>query len=111
MLLARLLNKCVSAGRLMILDADGVRHIIGQQRDGAPDVIVRLHDRAAQRRLFVNPKLAFGELYMDGRLTVEFGSLYNLLDMLCASVDELEKNTLVGQIGTAYHADPPTAPV
>ncbi len=102
MLLARLLDKCVSAGRLMILDADGVRHIIGQQRDGAPDVVVRLHDRAAQRRLFINPKLAFGELYMDGRLTVEFGSLYNLLDMLCASVDELEKNTLVGQIGTAY---------
>jgi len=102
MLLARLLDKCVSAGRLTILDADGARHIIGPKREGAPDVVVRVHDHAAQRRLFFNPKLAFGELFMDGRLTIEQGSLYDLLDLLCASVEDLEDNTLIGQIGAAY---------
>ena len=99
MLLARLLDRCVSAGRLTIIDVDGARHIIGRRRDGAPDVTVRVHDHGAQQALFRNPKLAFGELYMDGRLTIEHGSLYDLLDLLCAAVSDLEANTWVGRLG------------
>lgn len=97
MLLARLLDRCVSAGRLTIINADGARHMIGRRRDGAPDVAVRVHDHGAQRALFRNPKLAFGELYMDGRLTIERGSLYELLDLLCAAVGDLDANTWVGR--------------
>jgi len=99
MLLARLLDRCVSAGRLTIITADGARHLIGRRRDGAPDVTVRVHDHSAQRALFRNPKLAFGELYMDGRLTIEHGTLYDLLDLLCATVGDLEANTWVGRLG------------
>jgi len=102
MLLARLLDKCVSAGRLTIVDAAGARHTIGHRQDGAPDVTVRVRDRAAQRRLLYNPKLAFGELYMDGRLTIEHGSLYELLDLLCSAVGEFEENTWIGRFGGAY---------
>ncbi len=102
MLLARLLDECVSAGRLTIVDAAGARHTIGQRRDGAPDVTVRVHDRAAERRLLFNPKLAFGELYTDGRLTIEQGSLYDLLDLLCGAVGDFEENTWIGRLGGAY---------
>lgn len=98
MLLARLLDRCVSAGRLTIIDADGARHIIGYRRENAPDVTVRVHDQAAQQRLFRNPKLAFGELYTDGRLTIERGTLYELLDLLCASVLDLERKTWIGRM-------------
>ena len=102
MLLARLLDKCVSAGRLTIVDAAGARHTIGRRRDGAPDVTLRVRDRAAQRRLLFNPKLAFGELYMDGRLTIEQGSLYDLLDLLCSAVVDFEENTWIGRAGIAW---------
>ena len=102
MLLARLMDKCLSAGRLTIVDAAGTRHVTGQKREGAADVTVRIHDRAAQRHLLFNPKLAFGELYMDGRLTVEDGTLYDFLDLLCSAVGSFEKDTAIGRISGAY---------
>ncbi|MXY41055.1 MAG: class I SAM-dependent methyltransferase [Rhodospirillaceae bacterium] len=101
MLLARLMDKCLPAGRLTIVDAAGARHVAGQQAEGAADVTVRIHDRAAQRRLLLNPKLAFGELYMDGRLTIEDGTLYDFLDLLCSAVGAFETDTLIGRFGGA----------
>ncbi len=102
MLLARLLDKCVSAGQLTFVDAAGARQTIGHRRRDGPDVTVRIHDRAGQRRLLFNPKLAFGELYMDGRLTIEQGSLYDLLDLLCSAVSEFEEKTWIGRTGIAW---------
>ena len=99
MLLARLLEKCVSAGRLTLVDAAGRRHEIGERRDGAPDVTLRLADRAVSRRLLLNPKLAFGELYMDGRLIIEQGTLYDLLDLLTDASLRFETDTWIGRIG------------
>lgn len=101
MLLARLMDKCLPAGRLTIVDAAGARHVAGQKREGAADVTVRIHDRAAQRQLLLNPKLAFGELYMDGRLTIEDGTLYDFLDLLCSAVGAFENETLIGRVGGA----------
>ncbi len=101
MLLARLMDKCLPAGRLTIVDAAGTRHVTGQKREGAADVTVRIHDRAAQRQLLLNPKLAFGELYMDGRLTIEDGTLYDFLDLLCSAVGAFENETLIGRVGGA----------
>ena len=102
MLLARLMDKCLSAGRLTIVDAAGVRHVAGQVREDGADVTVRLRDRAAQRQLLLNPKLAFGELYMDGRLTIEDGTLYDFLDLLCSAVGAFEKDTVIGRISGVY---------
>ncbi len=102
MLLAQLMDKCLSSGRLTIVDAAGTRHVAGRKREGEADVTVRIHDRAAQRQLLLNPKLAFGELYMDGRLTVEDGSLYDFLDLLCSAVDAFETDTLIGRVSGVY---------
>jgi cyclopropane-fatty-acyl-phospholipid synthase len=41
---------------------------------------MRLHDAAIARELFFNGRLKLGEAFMDGRLTVEGGSIYDLLD-------------------------------
>ena len=102
MLLAQLMDKCLPSGRLTIVDAAGTRHVAGRKREGEADVTVRIHDRAAQRQLLLNPKLAFGELYMDGRLTVEDGSLYDFLDLLCSAVDAFETDTLIGRVSGVY---------
>jgi cyclopropane-fatty-acyl-phospholipid synthase len=42
-------------------------------------VTVRFHDAKVERELFFNPELASAEAYMDGRLTIENGSIYDLL--------------------------------
>ncbi len=80
MLFARLLNHLMRTGTLTVVDAGGRSHTF-QGADG-PALTVRLHDHAVQRRLFFNPEVALGEAYMDGTLTVEDGSVYDLLDLV-----------------------------
>ncbi len=75
-LLKQLLRRVVKSGALTIIDPDGRRHEFG---DGmGPRVSVRIHDRAAERRLVLDPELAAGEAYMHGRLTLDSGSIYDL---------------------------------
>ena len=80
MLLARILRKFITRGELTVIDAAGRAHRIGDPARG-PSVTIRLHDRALHRRLLLNPRLAVGEAYMDGSLTVENGSIYDFLDL------------------------------
>jgi cyclopropane-fatty-acyl-phospholipid synthase len=93
MLLVRLLESIVQAGRLTLIDATGRVHRFGPD-DGRPRVAIRLHDRSVHRRLALRPKLAFGEAYMDGSLTVEDGSIYDLLDLLGLNVSRYEATPL-----------------
>jgi cyclopropane-fatty-acyl-phospholipid synthase len=46
-------------------------------------------DKRAGRELFLNPELALGELYTDGRLVVSGGSIYDLLDLLGHNLHDL----------------------
>ncbi len=88
MLLAKGLNKIVKIGTLRIIDANGKTHdIIGS--DG-PKCTVRLHDRALHFSLLADPYLKVGESYMDGTLTIEEGTLGDLLDFLCRSAHASE---------------------
>ena len=57
--------------------------------DPAPTVVVRLADRATELTLARDPYLALGEAYMDGRLTMIEGSLYDLLALLMVDSTEL----------------------
>ena len=41
-----------------------------------------LHDRSAAFDVFRNPRLGFGEVYMDGRLTIEDGTILDLLELI-----------------------------
>ncbi len=79
MLLVRLLAAAIGDGSLDLVTADGRRRRIGS---GLPTLTMRLHDRAVERDLLINPRLRFGEAYMDGRLTVEGGTIYDLLTLM-----------------------------
>jgi cyclopropane-fatty-acyl-phospholipid synthase len=82
------LGKLVRTGNLEVETADGVMQVFG---DGAgPQLGVRLADRAAERELLMDPALALGELYMDGRLIVTRGTLYDVLEMGARNLSELE---------------------
>lgn len=84
MLLARLLAPAVTAGSITLIDGYGRTHHLGR---GAPSVTLRLHDPALHRDLVLRPRLVFGEAYMDGRLTVDDGHLYELLAILSSGTE------------------------
>ena len=80
MLLAQVLRRFITQGELTVIDAAGKPNRIGNPKTG-PAVTIRLHNRALHTKLLLNPRLAFGEAYMDGTLTVENGSIYDFLDL------------------------------
>lgn len=70
-MLERLLGDRLKGGTLTVIMPDNSRETIGS---GEPEIVARIHDRAALLRLARSPRLGFGELYMDGRLSIEQGS-------------------------------------
>jgi cyclopropane-fatty-acyl-phospholipid synthase len=88
MLLSHLLNRIVGAGQLTVIDANGKTHRFGP--GGSPAVTMHLHDRSLHQRLLIDPELALGEAYMEGTLTIEEGSLYDLLYICTVHVDALD---------------------
>ena len=82
------LRRLVRKGRLEVETADGVVATYG---DGAgPPLGMKVLDSAAERRLMVNPALALGELYMDGRVVVTKGGLYEFLELGARNLAEFE---------------------
>jgi cyclopropane-fatty-acyl-phospholipid synthase len=76
-ILRHVLKILVRVGSLEVETADGVIETYG---DGTgPKVGVKLTDRAAELALLIDPALALGELYMDGRVVVTRGDLYDLI--------------------------------
>src|SRR5690606_29045542 len=88
MLVAHLFRRIIRHGSLRVLDANGKTHDFGEQRP--PEVIVRIHDSRTDRRLLLHPRLALGEAYMEGGLTIEQGTLYDLMDLLGRNRDVIE---------------------
>lgn len=80
MLVTAILKSIVRDGSLCVIDARGRRHTIG---DGSPpEATLRLTARPAEYTLAFDPALSVGEAYVDGRLVIEEGSLYDFLDVL-----------------------------
>src|SRR5712691_5358469 len=92
MLLSRLFERIITIGRLCVLDAGGTFHTF----DGSPgaSVTIRLHDPALHWKLLVRPRLYLGEAFMEGTLTVEEGSLYDLIDLLAVNLEAMPKGLL-----------------
>jgi len=79
-----LLSRVIETGSLIFTDTNGARHEYG---DGTgPEVVVKLHDSRVEWALALDPGLAFGEAFMSGRLTLEAGSLYDMLEVLVVNV-------------------------
>jgi cyclopropane-fatty-acyl-phospholipid synthase len=90
MLLARFLDAVIDEGDFTLIDARGKTCKLG---NGAPPrITIRLHDRATERRMLINPRLAAGEAYMDGTLTIEDGSLFDLINLIGRNIEIFENH-------------------
>lgn len=78
-------------GHLAVIDKSGRTRDFGDRQTG-PSVTVRFHDRMLPLRLVINPSLAFGEAYMDGTLTIERGSLRDLLHIATQGLSTLDSH-------------------
>lgn len=75
-----LIGKIVKKGNLTVEFANGEQHTFGNG-EGLP-LRLRFTDKRAPTDLIRDPELAFGELFMDGRMVVSGGSIYDLLAMI-----------------------------
>jgi cyclopropane-fatty-acyl-phospholipid synthase len=95
MLFAKVLSGVMGEGHLTIIDSTGQAHRISGAKPG-PSVTMRVHDRWTGLRLLLRPRLAFGEAYMDGTLTIENGGdIYDLIDLLGRNMAALEATPFV----------------
>jgi cyclopropane-fatty-acyl-phospholipid synthase len=79
-LLSFYLHRLFRQGNLRITDAGGGDHRIG---DGTGDPIhVRFRDPATERAVAINPGLRFGEAYMEGRIDLIEGTIFDLLKLI-----------------------------
>lgn len=79
MLLSFVLERTIHSGTLKVIDSRGRKHVFG---DGSPPICtVHLHDRRLEYSLVLNPMLRFGEAYMDGTLTIDQGTLPEILGL------------------------------
>ena len=108
----------VKAGQLKVFAPDNQIHVLEGASEG-PRASIRVADRKLLRRMLVMPDLYLGEAYMAGTLTVEEGSLYDVLDFFaCNLMPRLHdshaatrpgtlQNNVIGQAkaNVAFHYD------
>ncbi len=76
----QLFERLVRVGNLTVIRADGTGRTFGDLSE--PEIVVRFHDWQAQAALVRDPVMAMGELYADGRYTIEKGNIFDLLSLL-----------------------------
>jgi cyclopropane-fatty-acyl-phospholipid synthase len=99
-LLNKMLSRFVQTGTLRIIDAGGALHVYSGIE--GPEVTLRLKDAKLHSSFFFNPELRVGEAYMDGSLTVEEGSLRDLLLIFALNRDNLRNQPLQKLLRSAY---------
>lgn len=82
-LLQRAFGPLVRQGRLQVLAPSGRLLEFGD--GGLPQARIRLSDKRAVLALLRDPDLNFGELFMQERLVVEHGTVYDVLELVLRS--------------------------
>src|SRR5271165_5111191 len=92
MLLTHFFERIITVGRLRVVDVRGRSHTF--EGSAGASVAIRLHDPALHWKLLIRPRLFLPEAYMDGTLTIEEGSLYDLIDLIATNLDGLPEGFL-----------------
>src|SRR5882672_7901419 len=82
-MLGAVLQQVVTRGTLTVIWPNGKTSTYGS---GTPRATVTIHGRCSAWTIGLKPDLAVGEAYMDGRMTVEDGTIGDMLEILISSV-------------------------
>jgi cyclopropane-fatty-acyl-phospholipid synthase len=88
-LLQFFLDRYIRRGTITVTTASGYRFTSGDGT-GQP-VALRFTTRAAQRHVLLDPELAFGEVYTNGTLVVEQGSIADVLAIVLDQPDMIPR--------------------
>jgi cyclopropane-fatty-acyl-phospholipid synthase len=75
------LGKAIRRGRMVLIESNGRTSKFGEAGDG-PALTLRVHDRKTMWHLSTHPNLALGEAYMNGTLTVENGTIRDVIGLI-----------------------------
>ena len=79
-------KRVIKTGSLEMVDGKGIVHTYG---DGSGrKVRVRFADKATERAVILNPELKVGECFMDGKLIVEEGTIYDFIELVLTNLNE-----------------------
>ena len=79
-IISRLIGTLLTRGRITLVQPDGSRETYGP--GGGKELTVRFADKRVAFDLVRNPRLNFGQTYMDGRLVIEDGTILDLMEMI-----------------------------
>jgi cyclopropane-fatty-acyl-phospholipid synthase len=82
-LIGKMIDKLLSQGSITIIEPGKGPETYGP--GGGKALTVRVTDRKVTFDILKNPRLGFGEAYMDGRLIIENGTVLELLEMVMGS--------------------------
>jgi cyclopropane-fatty-acyl-phospholipid synthase len=75
------LNKAIRRGRMVLIESNGRVTNFGEAGNGLA-LTIRVHDRKTMWRLLTKPNLALGEAYMNGTLTIENGTIRDVIALI-----------------------------
>jgi cyclopropane-fatty-acyl-phospholipid synthase len=78
-LIDKLLGKLITTGQLTVVFPNGSRRTFGSS---GPALTVQLADRKTAFDIARNPRLGFGEAYMDGRIAIGGGDILDLMRLV-----------------------------
>ena len=81
-LIERVLDGRIRHGTLRIERADGSITELGSKQAGWPDIILRIHNASAERRILLNPRLGLGDAYIDGSVSVGDDDIMGLIELV-----------------------------
>ena len=79
-LFGRLVSRLLTKGSITLIRPGHPRQTYGH--GGGKNMTVRFNDRKVAFDIMRNPRLGFGEAYMNGRLTIEDGTILDLMRMI-----------------------------
>ena len=80
-----LARETIRAGRLRVIAPDGQLHSLEGPAKG-PEASIRIADQRLLRRMLIIPDLYLGEAYVQGSMTIESGSLCDVLDFFACNL-------------------------
>ncbi len=80
-LLLKFLARTIRLGRLILIEANGRVHEFGTAHPDYPDVTLRFADVRVPGEIIRNPRLGFGEAWLDGRLIFDVGDIERFLTL------------------------------